>query len=230
MIGVHISILTILFTLCILCTATLSPDMQRYYDTLGATEDDTLDIIKVKHRKLALQYHPDKYHSTEYNSDHNRSIKMQQINDAFDKVTMHIKSPDPEPSIACKDLLITIFQLWESIPEANRTILAEKWDLFRKSASPVNDVIILASKILSKQQIEEIGGFVSFALYIAIGVFALSCVGIVALVVFFVWIIYRLVRLIWWLLSSAIKFVWWILSSFVRLILRIFQPIRLHAD
>jgi len=54
------------------------------YCLLGLNPGDSWDAIKVRHRKLALEHHPDRGGDT---------LKMQEINAALDKIRTHLGRP-----------------------------------------------------------------------------------------------------------------------------------------
>ncbi len=59
-----------------------------YYTILGATPADSLDVVKQKFRKLAMQWHPDKQLARGASSEAVRHAKekFQQINEAYEKI------------------------------------------------------------------------------------------------------------------------------------------------
>ncbi len=63
-------------------------DFSKYYAILGCGENDTVDEIKKKYRKLASEYHPDKIAHKELPEEFIvfANSKLQEINEAYAKV------------------------------------------------------------------------------------------------------------------------------------------------
>jgi DnaJ like chaperone protein len=60
-----------------------------HYTLLGATEADSLELIKKKYRALAVQWHPDKMLANGASPEAIRHAKekFQKINEAYEKIT-----------------------------------------------------------------------------------------------------------------------------------------------
>lgn len=62
--------------------------MQKYYQTLGCNINDSYKVVKKAYRRLCQKYHPDKIQTKNKskNSIEEASIKIKEINEAFDKI------------------------------------------------------------------------------------------------------------------------------------------------
>ncbi len=86
----------------------------KYYHILGAVETDDLTTIKSKYRHLALKYHPDKT-----NNSPESSQKMQEINEAYDQITLFLQHGDKISSELLK-ILDVLYGWWANITQEKR--------------------------------------------------------------------------------------------------------------
>jgi len=65
-----------------------SADFNKYYAILGCNENDSMETIKDKYRKLVKDYHPDTIHAKGLPEEFTKfaNQKFSEINDAYEKV------------------------------------------------------------------------------------------------------------------------------------------------
>lgn len=180
----------------------LSPTMKKHYATLNAEDTDDISIIKQKHRRLALKYHPDR------NTAHSSEEKMQEINHAFDSVTIFL-SGGGEPSAECQEILNILRTWWEKIPKKERDDFGVKMNAYFNSEHRQSDMSILFGaayeKFMQVQGVVILLGIILVFL-LSLGVLALFVI-IFKLLRFIIRSIYRVIKFIFSLLFGVVGFV-----------------------
>ena len=180
----------------------LSATMKKHYATLTADESDDLHTIKQKHRKLALKYHPDR--NTPRHSSSSET-KMQEINHAFDSVTIFL-SGGGEPSAEFQDIMNILRTWWEKIPQKERDSFGAKLSAYFQSEHRQADMSILFGVAYEKfMQVQSVVILLAIILVflLTLGSFALFVI-IFRLIRFVIRIIFRIINFFVWLISSLV--------------------------